>query len=283
MTKLLRRNCSRADRAFFPTTGIIRIVVFQTLTRSASESAVRTSSTPLMRGDHSFGIHCSGRTDVDWTAFWLTMQLATSTTLILFVTGLPLAYWLAMTSWRGRFLIEAVVALPLVLPPTVLGFYLLVALGPQSGFGHLYETIMGRRIPFSFAGILVGSVLFNLPFAIRPFTAAFAGMDRKLIEASWCLGISRWETFRRVTFPLCWPGILAGLIMAFAHTVGEFGVVLMIGGNIAGVTRTLSISIYDDMQALDYLRAGQTAQWLLVFSFCILCLTQWLSRRGDPV
>lgn len=220
------------------------------------------------------------RIDVDWAAIGLTMQLASATTIILLVIGLPLAYWLAVTRWPGRFVIEAVVALPLVLPPTVLGFYLLVAMGPRSPIGRIAEGLVGR-LPFSFGGILIGSVLFNLPFAVRPFAAAFAGMDRQLIEASWCLGVSRIETFRRITLPLCWPGILAGLILTFAHAVGEFGVALMIGGNISGKTRTLSISIYDDVQALDYHSANQTAVVLLVFAFVVLCVTQWLGRRGD--
>ena len=220
---------------------------------------------------------------MDWAAIWLTMRLAITTTSILFVLGIPLAYWLAMTRWRGRFLIEAVVALPLVLPPTVLGFYLLLAIGPHGPLGRFAETAFRTRLPFSFTGILIGTVLFNLPFVIRPFTAAFSAMDRQLIEASWCLGVSPMETFRRITLPLCWPGILVGLILTFAHTVGEFGVVLMIGGNIPGVTRTLSISIYDDVQGLDYVSAGQTASILLGFSFLVLCLTQWLGRRGQPL
>lgn len=220
---------------------------------------------------------------MDWTALWLTVRLALATTLILFVTGLPLAYWMACSRWRGKFLIEAIVALPIVLPPTVLGFYLLVAMGPASPIGHFLEIAFGIRLPFSFAGILIGSVVFNLPFAVRPFMAAFSGMDRKLIEASWCLGVSHFDTFRRITLPLCWPGILAGLILTFAHTVGEFGVVLMIGGNISGKTRTLSISIYDNVQALEYRAAHQTACVLLAFSFIVLCLTQWLGRRGNPV
>ena len=217
---------------------------------------------------------------MDWGAVWLTMRLATVVTTILFFVGLPLAYWLAMTRWRGRFLVEAVVALPLVLPPTVLGFYLLVAMGPHGPLGLVASRLFGMRLPFTFTGILIGAVLFNLPFAVRPFAAAFAGLDRTLIEASWCLGVSRFETFRRVTLPLCWPGILTGLILTFAHTVGEFGVVLMLGGNIPGVTRTLSISIYDSVQGLDYAAAGQTATVLLVFSFFVLCVTQWLGQRG---
>ena len=199
------------------------------------------------------------------------------------VIGLPLAYWLATTRFRGRALVEAVVALPLVLPPTVLGFYLLLATGPNSLLGDWYESITGRLLPFSFAGILLGSVLFNLPFAVRPFAAAFAGVDRRLIEASWCLGISRWRTFWRVTLPLSWPGVLAGLMLSFAHTVGEFGVVLMIGGNIPGVTRTLSIAIYDDVQALNYAAAGRTSLALVAFSLVVFCFIQALSRRGANV
>lgn len=219
---------------------------------------------------------------MDWQAIRLTLQLATSTTVILFVVGLPLAYWLATTRWRGKFLLESIVMLPLVLPPTVLGFYVLLALGPHSPLGQFYERLTGGHLPFSFSGILLGSVVCNLPFAVRPFVAAFAALDRKLVEASWCLGISRFETFRRVSLPLCWPSVLAGLVLTFAHAVGEFGVVLMLGGNIPGITRTLSISIYDDVQALDYAAAGQTSVLLVLFAFMVLCLTHLLNRRGSP-
>jgi molybdate transport system permease protein len=217
---------------------------------------------------------------MDYAALWLTLKLATTTTGILFVMGVPLAYWLATTRWRGRVVVESFVALPLVLPPTVLGFYILMATGPRSAFGGLYEQITGSLLPFSFAGILLGSVLYNLPFAVRPFTAAFERVDRKLIEASWCLGQSRWRTFWRVTFPLGWPGVLTGLVLTFAHCVGEFGVVLMIGGNIPGVTRTLSIAIYDDVQALDYASAGQTSLLLVAFALVVLTIAQILGRRG---
>jgi len=216
---------------------------------------------------------------VDGAAVRVTFLLATATTGILLVFGLPLAYWLASSRWRGRFLVESVVALPLVLPPTVVGFYVLMATGPMSPLGRMYERATGSLLPFSFPGILIGSVLYNLPFAVRPFMAAFAGLDHRLVEASWCLGESRWRTFWRVTLPLCWPGILAGLVLTFAHTVGEFGVVLMVGGNIPGVTRTLSIAIYDDIQALDYASAGQTALWLVIFSLVVLCVTHLLGRR----
>jgi molybdate transport system permease protein len=220
---------------------------------------------------------------MDSTAFWLTLKLAVSTTLVLFLAGLPLAYWLATTRFRGRALVEAVVALPLVLPPTVLGFYLLMATGPNSLLGGWYERITGTLLPFSFAGILLGSVLFNLPFAVRPFAAAFSGVDRRLVEASWCLGRSRWSTFWRITLPLSWPGVLAGLMLTFAHTVGEFGVVLMVGGNIPGVTRTLSIAIYDDVQALDYASAGRTALWLVLFSLLVFFVIHAVGRRGARI
>lgn len=220
---------------------------------------------------------------MDVTAIWLTLKLATATTVILAAVGLPLAYWLAMSSWRGKFLVESVVALPLVLPPTVLGFYVLMATGPKSPLGQFYEQATGTLLPFSFPGILLGSVLYNLPFAVRPFTAAFAGMNRRLIEASWCLGESRWRTFWRVTLPLCWPGVLTGLVLTFAHTVGEFGVVLMVGGNIPGVTRTLSIAIYDDVQALNYASASQTAFGLVVFSLVVLCVAHVLGQRRLPL
>ena len=217
---------------------------------------------------------------MDWLAIWLTLKLAFFTTLILLVGGLPIGYWLATTHSRSRLLIEAIVTLPLVLPPTVLGFYLLTASGPHSWAGQLFESLTGSRIPFTFAGILAGSVIVNLPFAVRPFTAAFASLDPQLLEASWCLGESKWNTLRRIGLPLCWPGILSGIILTFAHTVGEFGVVLMIGGNLPGVTRTLSISIYDDVQALDYAAAGQTSLLLLSSAIVTLLIAHSLSPRG---
>ncbi len=216
---------------------------------------------------------------MDFVALRLTLQLASLTTAILLVIGVPLAWWLATTRWRGRFVIEAIVALPLVLPPTVLGFYLLMATGPSSFIGRALESVGGSRLPFSFQGILLASVLYNLPFSVRPFTAAFGRIDKRLLEASWCLGESRLATFFRITLPLAWPGVLSGVVLTFAHCVGEFGVVLMMGGNIPGVTRTLSISIYDDVQALDYASASETALWLVVFAFFVLCLTHALGRR----
>ena len=220
---------------------------------------------------------------MDWTAVWLTFRLAASTALILLVAGLPLGYWLATTRWRGRFAIEAVVALPIVLPPTVLGFYLLLALGPRGPVGRLIYALTGGALPFTFTAILIGSVLFNLPFAVRPFTAAFSAVDRKLVEASWCLGASKLRTFVSLVLPLSWAGILTGIVLSFAHTVGEFGVVLMLGGNRPGVTRTISVVIYDEVQAMNYAAANATAATLVVFSFVVLCVTYALQRRVLPV
>jgi molybdate transport system permease protein len=219
---------------------------------------------------------------VDWSAVWVTAKLALGTTLVLAALGLPLAWWLATTRWRAKVLVEAAVALPLVLPPTVLGFYVLIVTAPHTSIGGAYQTLTGGRLPFTFAGILAASVLFNLPFAVRPFSAAFAAVDRRLIEASWCLGETRLRTFCRVVVPLSWPGILAGLVLIFAHTVGEFGVVLMVGGNIPGVTRTLSVAVYDDVQALDYVAAGQTALALVAFALVALTAVHALQRRVVP-
>ncbi len=216
---------------------------------------------------------------MDWQAISLSLKLAFSTTAILLVLGVPLAWWLATSTRRWKFLVESVVALPLVLPPTVLGFYLLLALSPRSPAGALYLRITGGTLPFSFAGLLTGSLLYSLPFTVQPVAASFAALDRRLIEASWCLGVSRAATFRRVVLPLARPGIATGAILSFAHTLGEFGVVLMVGGNIPGVTRTASISIYDQVQALDYASAGATSLFLLLFSFLVLALTYSLQRR----
>jgi len=177
-------------------------------------------------------------------------------------------------------MVGAVVSLSMILPPTVLGFYLLIAMGAQSPFGRAYEAITGRALPFSFQGLLLASILYSLPFAVRPFIAAFAGVERRLVEASWSLGVSRLGTFFEVICPLAWAGILTGLVLAFAHTLGEFGVVLMVGGNIPGVTRTVSIAIYDEVQAVNYAQAGMTSLVLLGSSFVALSVTYLLQRKG---
>jgi len=216
---------------------------------------------------------------VDWTAIRVTFAVATCTTAILVVVGLPLAAWLARPGRGWRFLIEAAVALPLVLPPTVLGFYILCAAGPRTPLGRGYEAVFGSRLPFTLQGVVLASVLFNLPFTVRPFTAALAAVDRRLVEASWCLGVSRPATFFRVTLPLASRGILAGVVLTFAHAVGEFGVVLMVGGNIPGVTRTLAVAIYDDVQALDYAAAGRSSLFLVGFAFVALSLLRVFERK----
>jgi molybdate transport system permease protein len=216
---------------------------------------------------------------MDWQAIWLSVRLAVSTTLILLAVGMPLAYWLAFSPRRWKFLVEAVVALPLVLPPTVLGFYVLLSIGPRSPVGALYSKLTGGMLPFSFQGLLVASVLYSLPFTVQPVASAFGAVDRKLVEASWCLGVSRMATFRRVIIPLALPGVATGAILSFAHTMGEFGVVLMVGGNIAGVTRTVSISIYDQVQGLNYGAAAETSLFLVAVSFTVLALTYALQRR----
>jgi molybdate transport system permease protein len=216
---------------------------------------------------------------MDVAALILSVELAALTTAILLVLGLPIAWWLVTSRWRAKFLVEAVVALPLVLPPTVLGFYLLVGLGPRSPAGRLFEAVAGHPFPFSFAGLLVASVIYSLPFAVQPFAGALAGVDRRYVEASHTLGVSRLSTFFRVTLPLAWPGVLAGAVLAFAHTLGEFGVVLMVGGNIPGRTRTLSVAIFDHVEALEYTAAHRTAGLLLAISFAVLALVYALQRR----
>ncbi len=220
---------------------------------------------------------------MDWVALWLSIRLSFWTTLILLVLGMPVAYWLTFSTRRWRFLVEAIVALPLVLPPTVLGFYILIAIGPRSPIGRLYAQITGGLLPFSFQGLLIASVLYSLPFSVQPFTSGFRAVDQRLIEASWCLGISRLGTFFRLIAPLSLPGIVTGMVLSFAHTLGEFGVVLMVGGNLPGVTRTVSISIYDEVQALNYDAAGQTSLLLLCISFIVLAVTYSLQRKVSAV
>jgi len=217
---------------------------------------------------------------VDLAALRLSVLLAALTTLALLAIGLPIAHWLTTTRWRWKILIEAVVALPLVLPPTVLGFYLLVAFSPRSPLGRGFVAATGHTLAFSFEGLLLASILYSLPFAVQPFAAALARVDQRLVEASYSLGESRLRTFRRVTLPLALPGVIAGAVLTFAHTLGEFGVVLMVGGNIPGATRTLSISIYDAVEQLDYPSAGRTSLLLLVVSFSVLVVTYALQRRS---
>jgi molybdate transport system permease protein len=218
-------------------------------------------------------------TQMDGQAFWLTVRLSALVAAILVVIGLPLAYWITYSRWRWKFLAEAVFALPIVLPPTVLGFYVLVALGPHSPLGRGWEALTGHTLAFTFEGLVVGSIVYSLPFAVQPFAASFSAVDSRLVAASQTLGASRVRTFFRVILPLSRSGLVTGVALSFAHTMGEFGVVLMVGGNIPGVTRTVSIDIYDKVQAVNYSGANATALVLLALSFATLSVVHALNRR----
>lgn len=216
---------------------------------------------------------------IDWQTFWLTLQLAVAVSVILLLLGVPIAYWIAFSRWRWKFLVEALVALPIVLPPTVLGFYVLVALGPHSPVGRWWISLTGHTLAFTFTGLVIGSILYSLPFTVQPVAASFAAVEPKLLAASATLGASPVRTFARVIAPLSIPGIITGAALTFAHTMGEFGVVLMVGGNIPGVTRTVSIDIYDRVQSSDYAGANQTALALLVLCFLLLAIVYGLNRK----
>lgn len=213
-----------------------------------------------------------------WTALALTLKLSLIVSVVLLLVGLPLGAWIAFSRARWKFLLESVVALPIVLPPTVLGFYVLVAIGPLSPFGRAYARLTGHTLAFTFEGLVVGSVLYSLPFAVQPMAAGFAAVDASLLRAAATLGATPFRVFRQVVLPLSKNAIITGIMLAFAHTLGEFGVVLMIGGNIPGQTQTVSIAIYDSVEALDYQAANQTALLLLVVSFVMLSLVYGLNR-----
>jgi molybdate transport system permease protein len=212
-------------------------------------------------------------------ALLLSLRLACLVAGLLLVIALPLAYWLAFTPWRGKFLAESLVALPLVLPPTVLGFYALVALGPHGALGRLWQAMFGHPLAFTFTGLVLASMLYSFPFAVQPLVASFESMDRRLLDASSVLGAGRARSFFRIIVPLAWPGLITGVVLSFAHTLGEFGVVLMVGGDLPGITRTISIDIYDRVQALDYAGANQTALFLLIVSFLVLSVVYGANRR----
>ncbi len=212
-------------------------------------------------------------------AILLSLRLAFTVAALLLVIALPLAYWLSFTTWRGKFLLESVVALPLVLPPTVLGFYALIALGPRGLLGRMWQAMFGHPLAFTFTGLLLASMLYSFPFAVQPLVASFESLDRRLLDASSMLGAGRTRSFFRIVLPLAWPGVITAVVLSFAHTLGEFGVVLMVGGNLAGLTRTVSIDIYDRVQALDYAGAHETALFLLVISFAVLSVVYGVNRR----
>jgi len=216
---------------------------------------------------------------MNWAAILLTVRLAFIVCAILLILALPIAYWLTYSRWRWKFLVESVVALPLVLPPTVLGFYVLVAIGSQSPLGRWYEGWFGHGLAFSFQGVVLASVIYSLPFAVQPMAAAFALVDVNLINASSTLGARPLRTFFEIILPLSLGGVMSGMVLSFAHTLGEFGVVLMVGGNIPGATQTVSIAIYDEVQALDYRAANHTALLLLFFSFIALSVTYAINQK----
>jgi molybdate transport system permease protein len=216
---------------------------------------------------------------MDWDALRLSLRLACWTMIVLLPAGILLARVLAWRRFRGKALVEALLALPLVLPPTVLGYYLLVAMGGASPLGELYHDLTGRQLVFSFGGLLVASVVFNLPFAIQPMQRAFEAISHEVRDAAACCGLTKWRTLWRIELPLAWPGILSALVLTFAHTLGEFGVVLMVGGNIPGETRTIAVSIYDRVQAFDDAAAAVMSATLLVICLVAIGATYFTGSR----
>ena len=219
---------------------------------------------------------------MDWPALWLSVRLSVATALILLPVGVLAARWLATSSHPLKPVFEAMLALPLVLPPTVLGFYLLVVMGGDSTLGALFQQLFGQTLAFSFTGLLVASVIFNIPFALMPMQRAFETIPTDLHDAARTCGLSRWRTLWRIELPLARRGILSAMIMTAAHTMGEFGVVLMVGGNIAGETRTIAISIYDKVQSFEMAAAGTMSAMLLVLSMLTLLVSTWLTRSQSP-
>jgi molybdate transport system permease protein len=216
---------------------------------------------------------------MDWEALWLSVRLGAFTVVALLPVGIVIGRLLAYRSFPGKSLVEAGVALPLVLPPTVFGYYLLVAFGAASPLGVLWQQVFGRQLVFTFEGLLVASILFNLPFAIQPMQRGFEAIAPELRQAAASCGMRPWEVLRRVELPLAWPGILTALVLSFAHTLGEFGIVLMVGGSIPGETRTIAIAIYDRVQAFDDRAAAQMSVFLLALSLAAIAATFVLSRR----
>ena len=215
-----------------------------------------------------------------WDAIWLTLKLAALTTVILVVFGLPLAWWLATTRSRIRPVVEAVTTLPLVLPPTVLGFYLLILFSPDTPLGAFWLTLTGQTLTFSFTGLVIASCLYSLPFAVQPMQAAFSVLGRDAIDAARTLGAGRWDAFRTIALPLARRGVLTAGVLSFAHTLGEFGVVLMVGGNIPGQTRVIAIEIFTAVETLDYQTAHILSAVLLGFSFLVLLFVYTVNGRG---
>jgi len=222
---------------------------------------------------------CPMISEADLAALVITLKLALTSTLLLLLLGTPLAWWLARTQWRFKFIPEAIVALPLVLPPTVLGFYLLLLLGPYGAVGGLMQSLGGQPLAFTFAGLVVGSVIYSMPFVVQPLQDAFTSLGRRPLEVAATLRASPIDRFFTVAVPLARPGFLTATVLGFAHTLGEFGVVLMIGGNIPGETRVASIAIYDHVEGLNYIQAHWLSAFLLVLSFVLLVMVYALNRR----
>ena len=216
---------------------------------------------------------------MDWAPLWLTLQLAGVTVVVLLLVGTPLAWWLAFTRSRFRTVVEAIVALPIVLPPTVLGFYLLVALGPHGLIGGPWKNLTGSALSFTFTGLVIASTFYSLPFVVQPLHGAFEAVGKKPLEAAWSLGASKLDAFFTVASPMAVRGYLSAVVLGFAHTLGEFGVVLMVGGNIPGVTKVLSIAIYDHVEVLEYTQAHVLSAVLLIVSFLILAIVYTVNRR----
>jgi molybdate transport system permease protein len=216
---------------------------------------------------------------MDWDALWLSLRLGLFTVVILLPVGIAAGRWLAYRDFVGKSVAEALVALPLVLPPTVFGYYLLVAFGAASPIGVFWQQAFGRPLVFTFEGLLVASIIFNIPFAIQPMQRAFEAIAPELRQAAASCGMPPWQVLRRIELPLAWPGILTALVLSFAHTLGEFGIVLMVGGSIPGETRTVAIAIYDRVQAFDDRSAAQMSAFLLVLSLAAIAVTFILSRR----
>jgi len=219
---------------------------------------------------------------MDLSPIWISLKLASVTVIVLLILGTPLAWWLAFTRSRSRAVIEALVALPLVLPPTVLGFYLLILLGPAGPIGRFWVEITGTTLTFSFSGLVIASVIYSFPFAVQPLQTAFEGIGRSPLEAAATLGASPLDTFVRVASPLALRGYVSAIVLGFAHTLGEFGVVLMVGGNIPGVTKVVSIAIYEQVETLTYSQAHYLSAGLLTFSFVVL-LSVYVFNRRIPI